>query len=274
MKPHIYAILAWFLVSCTASPTLETIPFGQNLAIREAQIAAKSEYFQDPNNWVVVPENCRSSFAKIWLYDTDLNHYDSGTATLVYAQQFTKINERVWVYHFLTADHLVKSDTNAQLGGKTIVFPGWHNTENLQFNYLNYYQLTDPEYGTLDAGIISIFGTDDLSSDQFNAIGVENVVPGNQLISDPTSFYISTGYPRNQPSPQFNISTIWLQEGPKLTIQLHQDFGNSPRAIVEVLSATKVAMWLALSAPTIGTATTKSSQPPTQSISKINCLKP
>lgn len=227
MKRLVVILVAFYLVSCTPPPVAARLPtVEQNLATREAQITAKSEFYQDPSNWVAVPESCRRSFAKIWLYDTDLNHYESGTATLVYAEQFVKPSEKVWVYHFLTADHLVKSDTNTQLGGKTIVFPGWHSTENFQFRYLNYYQISDPEHGYLDMGLISVFGTDNLSSGQFDAIGVENVTPGDHLGSDPATFYISMGYPRNQPSPQFNISTFWMQDGPKLTMKLHQDYSN------------------------------------------------
>lgn len=198
----------------TETPTpLPTSTLSDNDAVstRQASIQTSANFFLTPENWLVVPQSCRYSMAHLSLTSTknpELGLVD-GSGNLVFSDlRQDSSGKTVWIYHFLTATHLVTKDQNGNsINDKVVVQPLDYVGFGYQYALLNEATIVGDNGFIQDTSLITIIGLSPIDYQGFTAIGVNNVVPGTTLTAS-DDVYFQLGYPRPHHRPQFVTSKI------------------------------------------------------------------
>lgn len=219
-------------LACNGNPNQQvstpSITIEQNFATRESDIESDNPHYKTPENWNTTPATCSKSLLKLWLFEEGLVNISSGSASLVTSSLYKdRSGNDIWVYHVLTADHIVKDNNGKIIGSKIIAFPLDYQGQDLVYGYLNYTQLYDQFNTPLDAGVYSFFslGTNSLSNYLIPA-GSQSLTNGSYLIPGSTDFYFGFGYPNNIGNPQYTIATVNKAEANSIYLKPIEQFSN------------------------------------------------
>lgn len=132
-----------------------------------------------------------------------------GSGNLVYVEAKQDANGKtIWMYHFLTASHLIYKDENGKpVHDKVVVQPLDYVGYGYQYALLNEKQIVGDNGVIQDTSILSIIGLSPIDYQGFAQIGIQNVTPGTSLTQS-QDLYFEFGYPRPHHKPQFVISKI------------------------------------------------------------------
>lgn len=114
----------------TIIPTIEvtaTLSDQEAVSTRQASIQNSANFFLTPENWLTAPQGCRYSMAHLSLTSTkrpELGLVD-GSGNLIHAEsRQNNEGKSIWIYHFLTASHLItKDDMGNLVNDKVVVQP-------------------------------------------------------------------------------------------------------------------------------------------------------
>lgn len=202
-KKQLIALLAFapvFLLACSfAGKLLKDLNREHIFDQKEQVILDDQEMYKDPKYWDIAPKACSKSMLIVEspYYENGVptNVWSGGGGTLVYSQRYHNGQTVVTVYTILTGEHV----TREFAPGTAVVYitPTTHN-----YIY-TYYQLqsrpvTADDGSYVDMSLISVYmegESSDVQDQRFEALGLENVYPGNGFSLVDESSVFSFGYP-------------------------------------------------------------------------------
>ncbi len=193
----------------------EYITDDEALVSRYARIqSAAIQLEANPDAWDAVPQSCRKSMMKFWIYDGDSTDSQVGSASLIDSQRVEDAGGGVaWIHRFITADHVVRGvDGNVLEDGQVILFPGSHTDQDSRFMTLGYLRFVDENGIPQDSGVVSVvaFGEQGQIEDpDVVPLGIQNVRAVDELLK--SNVYYTFDYPGIINSPNFTVGSMMGQ---------------------------------------------------------------
>lgn len=189
-----------FLFACgLAGKLLRSLNTEYIFQKKEEAILADQEMFSNPKYWDIAPKSCSKSMLIVEspYYENGVltNAWAGGSGSLVYSQRYHKGQTVVTVYTILTAEHV----TGKFAPGTTDVYitPANHNYI-YTYHRLQSRSITADDGSDIDMSLISVYmegESSDVQDQRFEALGLENVYPGNGFEPVNDGAYFSFGYP-------------------------------------------------------------------------------